>query len=97
MDCCNLASVILDHHMSPHISGNRSLFNSLLVVEFDIPWDTDQVETYGESFTAWDADQFTKAWTALRKALPHNQLAVVVPIGFVLFCFCFAFCFASKI
>jgi len=86
MDCCNLANVILDHHIAPRISGNRRLFNLLLVVEFDLPWNSTQVDDYGASFQAWNSEEFTKAWNAVRRALPHNQLACVV-LCFSLFFF----------
>jgi hypothetical protein len=49
-----------------------------LVVEFDIPWDSSQVESYGDSFKAWGDQDFGKVWKELRKVLPHNQLAAVV-------------------
>ena len=88
MDCCNLANVILDHHIAPRISGNRRLFNLLLVVEFDLPWNSTQVDDYGASFQAWNSEEFTKAWNAVRRALPHNQLACVV-LCFSLFFFAF--------
>ena len=77
MDCCNLADVILDHHLSPRISGKQT-FILLLVVEFDIPWKSSQVDEYGASLQAWNTEEFEKAWNAVRKALPHNQLACVV-------------------
>ena len=49
-----------------------------LVVEFDIPWDNDQMDKYGGSFKAWGEDEFSKAWNGIRRALPYNNLAVVV-------------------
>src|SRR6185436_18193573 len=44
----------------------------------DLPWDSTQVETYGASFKAWEEKDFARAWNAIRKALPHNQLTCVV-------------------
>ena len=51
---------------------------SCVVVEMDLPWDSTQVETYGASFKSWEEKEFARAWTAVRKALPHNQLTCVV-------------------
>jgi hypothetical protein len=41
------------------------------------------VDEYGASFQAWNTEEFAKAWNAVRRALPYNQLACVVP--FILF------------
>jgi len=73
--------LLMSSQIIPSLSGylvSCLFLMSWLVVEMDLPWDSSQVETYGASFKAWDEKDFSKAWTAVKKALPHNQLACVV-------------------
>jgi len=47
-----------------------SVLYSLLVVEFDLPWDDSQVSQYGDSFKAWSADEFKGALNAVLQTMP---------------------------
>lgn len=50
--------------------------NIFLVVEIDLPWDSNAVETHGINFTAWREEQFKR----LTKTLTTN---LVNPFAFV--------------
>ena len=50
----------------------------LLVLEMDLPYDAKQVEEYGESFAPMDEGKFDEIITALIRALPYTQFALVV-------------------
>jgi len=53
VDCKMAASVIQNHPHCSNISGALSvLFVTILAIEYDIPWNDEQVATYGESFKA---------------------------------------------
>jgi len=59
-----------------------SVLYSLLVVEFDLPWDDSQVAQYGDSFKAWSAEEFKPALNAVLQTMPYNAIAIVVPLLF---------------
>ena len=50
----------------------------MLVVEIDMPWNTDQVADYGESFRAWTNEQFSLAHNLVKDAAAFNSLSFVV-------------------
>ena len=58
-------------------------FTVRVVVELDIPWDSSQVDEYGESFTAWDENIFKQAVAAVSTALPLSRHALVVRFAYV--------------
>ena len=59
-----------------------SVLYSLLVVEFDLPWDDSQVSQYGDSFKAWSAEDFKGALNAVLQTMPYNAIAIGVPLLF---------------
>jgi len=55
---------------------------TILAIEFDIPWNDEQVATYGESFKAWGAEDFKNALAPILRAIPYNnKIAIVVTIS----------------
>ena len=48
------------------------------MVEFDLPWDDNAVEEYGDSFKSWSADDFALAVSNTKIALPYANLVFVV-------------------
>jgi len=54
---------------------------TILAIEFDIPWNDEQVGTYGESFRAWGAEDFKNALAPILRAIPYNKIAIVVTIS----------------
>ena len=80
MDCKMAASVIQNHPHCSNISGALQFFIvTVLAMEFDIPWNDEQVDTYGESFKAWGADDFN-ALPPILRAIPYNKIAIIVTI-----------------
>src|SRR5215470_20073091 len=76
------ASVIQNHPHCSTISGALSvLYVTILAIEFDIPWNDEQVATYGESFRAWGAEDFKNALAPILRAIPYNKIAIVVTIS----------------
>jgi hypothetical protein len=53
----------------------------MLAVEIDIPYDSSQVEKYGESFTEWTEEDLTEVVRGLTTAMPHNQIATIVSLS----------------
>ena len=77
-DCKLMSAVVREHELQPTISGVHFTYLSSLVIEFDLPWNDEQVTTYGDSFRSWVEAHFQAAVAAVNDACPYNQLAIVV-------------------
>ena len=82
VDCKLMPGLIQNHDLCGNISGDLFSLYSLLVVEFDLPWDDSQVSQYGDSFKAWSADEFKGALNAVLQTMPYNAIAIVVSLLF---------------
>ena len=75
----NIAQLLVNHPLVPKISRIFYFFiYMLVVVECDLPWDSDAVESHGINFTPWTEDHFKR----LLKTLSTN---LINPYAFVVY------------
>ena len=79
MDCTSREAFFLrDHAAIRNVTGNSVCSLILSAVEIDMPWNSSQVEAYGESFQAWTSEELGKAIELVKDACPWNKLIFVV-------------------
>lgn len=83
MSCEDVAQLLLNHPLVPKISRKLSLFTKIFVViEIDLPWDSNSVDTHGINFTAWREEQFKRLTKTLTTNLINPFCFVVLPFTY---------------
>ena len=76
--CKNVGSVLLNHDRARQISCTSFHISLCVVVEIDVPWDSNQEEKWGPFFREWGDTEFGDALLYLNETLKLNTYVMAV-------------------